>query len=113
MPVVVPVDERGELLGGWARRRQILASSSPQPQVPPMVLRPGWLPKWQGRGRGGGHGGALRRLLEGATQELAKFASDPWWEQQRYVAVMPQLWDQPCMQGVVLWAPSPKPRLSR
>ncbi len=99
------VDERGELVGGWARRMRRLLLAAKE-RISAVSGGPG-LTQFSAVQ---GSAGPRRRMSlkedgnkekKRPTKRKAKggFALDPWWEQQRHVAVMPQLWDEPCTAG--------------
>ncbi len=88
MPLAV--DERGELVGGWARRLAARFAS-------------GGASTSQQADRAAGtqaSGGTTRRGGVGARRALREDVPDDWWQKQRYVSVMPQLWDPSCTKGV-------------
>ncbi len=99
-PMPVPVDGQGQLVGGWARKSRRLQQHHHQRagRARPVLLAPSWdgQPTEEDVVAVAGR----RRRLAGSGNASA--AAPSWWAQQRFVAAVPQLWDEPCTGGALL-----------
>ncbi len=128
LPLTVAVDDKGELVGGWARRRRgrALTASGAGAGEGTVFLAPwedaqgqeeeegreqeAWQSAGAGRWQQAGDGSSSSSSSAGSAgrgvavrRHLRRLRAESlppgWWARQRYVEVMPQFWDTSCTAG--------------
>ncbi len=104
LPVIVPVDERGELVGGWARR--LLGGNSSSDAGRRHLSGADTFRFAAHPDPDGADDAAAAAAAAGGRQPRRRLAQSPaggvgeaWWARQRLKAVIPAFWDPTCTQG--------------